>query len=70
MADSLGKVCRFLNIDPFSDELISKLSEQKYNVGLNQETPAEIQVTLEQLKAYYRPFNQKLYQLLGQRYEW
>ena len=70
MADSLDKVCHFLNIDPFSDELISKLSEQKYNVGLSQETPAEIQVTLEQLKAYYSPFNEKLYQLLGQRYEW
>jgi len=70
LAASLHQVCDFIGIDPFSDELLSKLSEEKYNVGLSKEIPADIQTTLDRLKTYYQPFNEKLYELLGQRYDW
>jgi len=70
IAESLHQVCDFIGIDPFSDELLSKLSEEKYNVGLRKETSVETQQTLDQLKEYYRPFNEKLYELLEKAYEW
>jgi hypothetical protein len=70
ITESLHQVCEFIGIDPFTDALLSKLSEEKYNVGLQQETSVEIQQTLDQLKDYYRPFNEKLYQLLGKSYDW
>ncbi|MEB3160252.1 MAG: sulfotransferase domain-containing protein [Synechocystis sp.] len=70
LTETLTQVCEFIGIDPFSEELLGKLSEEKYNVGLRKEPSDDIQATLNQLKDYYRPYNETLYQLLGQRYDW
>ncbi|ACK73096.1 sulfotransferase [Gloeothece citriformis PCC 7424] len=68
---TLNYICEFLNIDYFPKDILLKLEEKIYNKGKYKEdkksTDSE---TLEMLKEYFIPFNQKLYDLLGCRYNW
>lgn len=67
----LNRVCDFLNIAPFDPETIQELKQKKHNVGNYKfdKTPAD-EEKLNFLKEYYVPFNEKLYELLGERYNW
>lgn len=66
----LQTVSNFLGIPPFSQELLQKLQQEKFNVGKYQAKSAEDIQTIEWLKNYFTPFNQELYQLLGENYNW
>ena len=67
----LNRVCDFLNIAPFNPETIQEIKQKKHNVGNYKfpKTPAD-EEKLNFLKEYYVPFNEKLYELLGERYNW
>lgn len=67
----LNCVCNFLGIDEFSQETLQALQQKKHNKGKYefQKTP-EDEEKLDFLKSYFAPFNQKLYEFLGERYAW
>ena len=71
LGSALNKICQFLNIEPFTSETIQELQQKKYNKGTYhfEKTPAD-QEKLEFLKDYFVTFNEKLYDLLGERYNW
>lgn len=70
LESTLSEVINFLNLDPFSQELLSSLQKEKYNVGKKKETNLVDQETIDKLHNYFQPFNQKLYELLGCSYSW
>ncbi|GBF81363.1 sulfotransferase domain-containing protein [Aphanothece sacrum] len=67
----LDQVCKFLNLNPFPEEIIQKIQTEKYNSGKykSDKTPEDEQ-TIENLKSYFAPYNEKLYDFLGNRYNW
>jgi hypothetical protein len=71
LGSALNKICQFLNIEPFASETIQELQQKKYNKGTYhfEKTPADRE-KLEFLKDYFVTFNEKLYALLGERYNW
>jgi hypothetical protein len=66
---NLVRVCDFLNIAPFPQEMIRQFQTEKYAAANYERKPEDKQV-LERLKEYYAPENEKLYQTLGSRYDW
>lgn len=69
LVDQLQKICEFLEIAPFSSDLLNKLTTKKYHIGKYIKS-AEDQVILEELKEFFKPFNQDLYELLKCDYNW
>ncbi|MEB3279610.1 MAG: sulfotransferase domain-containing protein [Lyngbya sp.] len=69
---TLNKICDFLEIEQFSEEMLQKLEQEQYNVGKykKEEKSQKDQETIQFLKEYYAPFNHKLYELLGYEYSW
>ncbi|WP_373479523.1 sulfotransferase domain-containing protein [Geminocystis sp.] len=65
----LNQVCDFLEIEKFSSSQLNKLKEEKHNVGKYQKTD-EDKETIEFLIEYFKPFNEKLYELLNYSYNW
>ena len=65
----LNKTCEFLEIQNFSETKIKQFKEEKHNVGKYQKS-SEDEETLEFLKHYFKPFNERLYQLLDYNYDW
>ncbi|MEQ8752341.1 MAG: sulfotransferase domain-containing protein [Coleofasciculus sp. G1-WW12-02] len=67
----LNRVCDFLSIEHFSQEILEKLQQEKHNQGKYKfhKTPAD-QEKLEFIKSYFVPFNEKLYEMLGENYNW
>ncbi|MGL5080467.1 MAG: sulfotransferase domain-containing protein [Microcoleaceae cyanobacterium] len=69
LSSTLTSVCEFLGIQQFSPSQIEQLQEKKHNVGKYEKADAD-QVIIDQLKTYFLPFNEELYDLLGCRYSW
>jgi len=65
----LERVCNFLEIESFPHETIQKLQKEKYNTGKYQKNIDDTNA-IERLKAYFAPFNEELYQFLGENYNW
>ncbi|MEQ9370565.1 MAG: sulfotransferase domain-containing protein [Coleofasciculus chthonoplastes F3-SA18-01] len=67
----LDCVCDFLNIEKFSQNEIDNLNNQKHNSGKYKSSKTtEDQEKMEFLRSYFAPFNERLYTLLGTRYNW
>ena len=66
---TLDNICDFLSIEHFSSEAIEQFKNDKSAVAKYVRSPGDAEV-LEKLKSYFEPFNQKLYDLLGQSYNW
>jgi hypothetical protein len=67
----LNRVCDFLKIENFHQDKIYDFYNQKHNVGKYKYSKnPDNEATIELLKAYFEPFNEKLYALLGNRYNW
>jgi hypothetical protein len=66
---TLDKVSNFLEIEKFPRHLIESFKKKKYNVGTYEKDEEETQV-IEQLKGFFSPFNQKLYDFLGFQFDW
>jgi len=63
----LNKIGKFLevNVD------LSSVCDRKSNVGLYDESRIdEITAVLDDLKEFYRPYNENLFELIGQHYNW
>jgi hypothetical protein len=67
----LNQVCDFLEIEQFSQVTLQNLQQEKHNKGKYkfQKSHAD-EEKLEFLKRYFVPFNEKLYTLLGECYNW
>lgn len=67
----LNSVCDFLGIEPFSLDKLEEFKGKKYNTGKYkiEKSESDLQV-IQQLKDYFVPYNEELYTLLGQRYNW
>jgi hypothetical protein len=65
----LNQVCEFLEIEPFSPETLQQFQQKRHNVG-KYEIDLDDQAVMDQLKEYFIPYNQKLYDLVGQNYNW
>lgn len=69
LGSSLNQICDFLNIEYFSQEAIQQFQQEKYAAAKYVRSSDDDQV-LEQLKNYFAQYNEKLYTLLGHRYDW
>lgn len=69
LGSSLNQVCDFLNIEHFSQEAIRQFQKEKYAAAKYVRSSDDDQV-LDRLKDYFAPYNEKLYTLLGHRYDW
>ncbi|GAB4377340.1 MAG: hypothetical protein Kow00121_26480 [Elainellaceae cyanobacterium] len=65
----LQEICEFLNIRAFPQDAVRQLQKEKHNVGKYQQSDGD-RATVEQLRNYFLPYNEKLYQLLGEIYPW
>lgn len=67
----LNQTCDFLELERFSEEKLQEFQQTKYNKGKYkyEKTEEDLKV-LEELKAYFVPYNQELYNFLGEDYNW
>lgn len=67
----LNQACDFLDLERFSEEKLQEFKNTKYNTGKYkvEKSESDIQV-IEELKQYFIPYNQELYDLLGENYNW
>lgn len=66
---SLNRICDFLTLEPFPQETLKQFQKEKHAAAKYVKSPDDEEV-LARLKDYFMPFNEKLYQLLGTRYNW
>ena len=61
--NAIEKICNFLNL-PFET-----LPQKKINVSVK-ENKHDYDDVLKKLNEFYKPYNEKLFQLIGKRYNW
>ncbi|WP_338041652.1 sulfotransferase domain-containing protein [Lyngbya aestuarii] len=67
----LNSICDFLSLEYFSSEKLQEFKEIKYNSGKYKVEKSESELQgIQQLKDYFIPYNEELYNLLGYRYTW
>jgi hypothetical protein len=66
----LGRICDFLGVERFPPGTAAGLGRERHWVGPARAETAEVRATLERLRAYYRPHNERLFDLLGERWDW
>lgn len=66
----LGRICEFLGVERFPPETVAELGGQRHWVSPPRVETDEVRATLERLRAYYRPYNDRLFDLLGERWNW
>lgn len=66
----LKKICDFLGIDEFSRAECDRLGKVRHWAGSKRPRTEEEKATLAELRAYYAPHNEKLFSLLGRRFDW
>lgn len=66
---ALNQVCNFLKIESFSTQAIETLKQKKY-AAAPYETHPEDEPVLAQLREYFAPFNERLYNLVDSDYGW
>jgi hypothetical protein len=69
LARLLEVVCTFLAIDRFHSDLAASLENKQYNVGTYKKGGADIE-RIKELKAFFAPYNQKLFDRIGETYHW
>ncbi|MEL7034423.1 MAG: sulfotransferase domain-containing protein [Cyanobacteria bacterium J06592_8] len=65
----LNQVCNSLEIESFSGQKIEEFKQKKYAVAPYETHPEDEQV-LAQLREYFAPFNERLYNLVNRDYGW
>ena len=66
----LERICDFLGVERFSPETVTDLGSQRHWVSPPWAETDEVRATLERLRHYYQPYNERLFDLLGERWEW
>mmetsp|Transcript_66342 Transcript_66342/g.183200 ORF Transcript_66342/g.183200 Transcript_66342/m.183200 type:complete len:114 (-) Transcript_66342:603-944(-) len=70
------RVCSFLGVEATgsasfpTDAALENQLARRYNEGTNQDTEAIPEGTLAVLEAFYAPYNERLFALLGKRFDW
>lgn len=66
----LNQICSFLGIDEFSEEECDRFGKTHHWAGPQRRRSPEEEATLAELRKYYAPHNEKLFELLGRRLDW
>lgn len=66
----LSQICDFLEIDHFSKDETRQFKKKRLWVSPKRKTTSEDNATMKVLHNYYKPYNEKLYSLLGRRLNW
>lgn len=66
----LARICDFLGIERFAPDAVEDLGRQRHWVSPPRAETDEIRATLDRLRAYYHPHNQRLFDLVGERWDW
>lgn len=61
--DAISKICSFLEIPEWQLESFEVYNQNRYKEQMNPKTR-------KWLVSYFKPYNQKLYKLLGQKFDW
>jgi len=66
----LRRVSDFLRIAPFPAGVVEELGAQRHWVTPEHPRDEQILTTIERLRGYYRPHNERLFDLIGERWGW
>lgn len=66
----LNQICDFLEIDRFTKDRCKQFEQTRLWVSPKRKITSEDKATLELLRNYYAPYNEKLFSLLGRRLYW
>jgi hypothetical protein len=66
----LGRICDFLGVERFPPALVGELAGQRHWASPDWPETDEVRATLARLRAYYAPHNARLFELLGERWDW
>jgi hypothetical protein len=66
----LDRICSFLGVDPFPDDDIARFGEKRLWTSPAVEEEDDTQATLQRLRDYYAPWNERLFGLIGERWAW
>jgi hypothetical protein len=69
LAFVLNQICDFLEVERFSQGQLDILQTQQHHRGKYIKSDQDL-ATLAQLRDYFQPHNQMLFQLLGKTYDW
>lgn len=74
MARDLGsflrRVCDFLEVPQFSEDVVAKLGDERHWVTPEHPIDCETRSAIERLKHYYTPHNERLFNLINERWAW
>lgn len=66
---TLAGICDFLGLEQVDAEAIASWQEESFHLPISSLSESESR-TWEMLREYFAPFNEKLYALIGTRYDW
>jgi|AntRauTorckE6833_2_1112554.scaffolds.fasta_scaffold17661_2 hypothetical protein len=66
----LNQICQFLKIAPFPKEKSNSFTKNRHWVGPSWKVTADDKTTMKHLRDYYAPYNKRLFDLLGRRFDW
>jgi hypothetical protein len=66
----LGRICEFLGVEPFSREQVAQFSGERLWTSPPVPEECDTEATLARLRDYYAPWNAKLFDLVGERWDW
>lgn len=66
----LGRICTFLEVEPFAPQLVERLGEQRHWVGPSWPETEDVARTKARLRDYYAPYNARLFDMLNQDWGW
>ncbi len=66
----LRRICRFLAVEEFDEHLIADMAKERLWVTPKIEMTKEALQTLDRLRIYYAPRNERLFEMLGERWDW
>jgi len=66
----MNSICDFLDVERFEPEQFNQLGSKRYWTGSPMQQSHQDVETLELLQEYYKPHNQRLWELLGKCFKW
>ncbi|QFU10358.1 Sulfotransferase domain protein [Rhodobacteraceae bacterium THAF1] len=66
----LQRICRFLGVDGFTDAAVADMGKQRHWVTPKVEMTDDTKEALDCLRSHYAPHNARLFDLLGERWDW
>lgn len=70
LIDYLNQICHFLNVDSFKKKKGESFKKNRQWVGPKWKPNTEDKVTMELLRDYYAPYNKRLFDVIGYRFNW